>query len=67
MPTKRVCSSKSHLAAKGVRQKEFGRKVAKKVTEASEKVTKTKEGKSAINLSKFGNFGQNWPRAIYLC
>ena len=29
-----------HPAAKGVRQKEFGKKVTKKVTEASEKVTK---------------------------
>ena len=28
-----------HPAAKGVRQKEFGKKVTKKVTEASEKVT----------------------------
>ena len=30
----------AHPAAKGVRQKEFGKKVMKKVTEASEKVTK---------------------------
>ena len=30
----------AHPAAKGVRQKEFGKKVPKKVTEASEKVTK---------------------------
>ena len=26
-----------------------------------------KEGKSATNLSNLGNFGQIWPRAIYLC
>ena len=32
--------AKSHPAAKGVRQKEFGKKVTKKVTEASERVTK---------------------------
>ena len=31
---------KSHPAAKGVRQKEFGKRVTKKVTEAPEKVTK---------------------------
>ena len=30
----------THPAAKGVRQKEFGKKVTKKVTEASETVTK---------------------------
>ena len=28
---------------------------------------KSKEGKSAINLSNLGNFCQIWPRAIYLC
>ena len=26
-----------------------------------------KEGKSAINLSNFGNFCQTWPQVIYLC
>ena len=31
--------TKHHPAAKGVRQEEFGKKVTKKVTEASEKVT----------------------------
>ena len=33
------CAKGNHPAAKGVRQKEFGKKVTKKVTEASEKVT----------------------------
>ena len=33
-------SGNAHPAAKGVRQKESGKKVTKKVTEASEKVTK---------------------------
>ena len=33
------CVAKTHPATKGVRQKEFGKKVTKKVTEVSEKVT----------------------------
>ena len=35
-----ILNQESHPAAKGVRQKEFGKKVTKEVTEASEKVTK---------------------------
>ena len=37
--TRNKVVSKNHPDAKGVRQKEFGKKVTKKVTEASEKVT----------------------------
>ena len=33
-------ATSTHPAAKGVRQKEFGKKVTNKVTETSEKVTK---------------------------
>ena len=36
-----LSKSNSHPAAKGVRQKEFGKKVTKKVTGASEKVTES--------------------------
>ena len=43
-----------HPAAKGVLQKEFGKKVTKKVTEASEKVTK-KWPKGSRKRKKWSN------------
>ena len=47
-----------HPAAKGVRQKESGKKVTKKVTEASEKVTKKwpKESRKRKNLKWSNSF-----------
>ena len=53
---------RSHIAARGVRRKEFGKKVTKKVTEASEKVTERVPKTKKSNRTPFADLLLRHPK-----